>query len=49
MKPSDEVHKEDDRKMTVELVAVRHEANDMKKSTTRCSQISFSHNQSAIV
>ena len=48
MKPSDEVHKEDDRKMSAELVAVSHEADDVTKLTTRCSQINFSYNQSVI-
>ena len=47
-KHSDEEHKEDDRKMNAELVAVSHEVDDVTKSTTRCSQINFSYNQFVI-
>ena len=48
MKHSDEVHKEDDRKMSAELFAVSHEADDVTKLATHCSQINFSYNQSVI-
>ena len=34
--------------MNAELVAVSHEVDDVTKSTTRCSQINFSYNQSVI-
>ena len=34
--------------MRDEMVAVSHEADDVTKLTTRCSQINFSYNQSVI-
>ena len=34
--------------MSAEFVAVSHEADDVTKLRTRCSQIDFSYNQSVI-